>query len=148
MSNNTESNTSINIKELLYDNQRLSLLVVQLNKKLDSLQKENDKCHELINLLNKSKEEYKMEMKLEKAKIMNQLDKIKENYKIYSESHKQLFVIQKDNVNLKTENIISKEKIRNLSNIMMYIFILSHPATICKIRLFTVYPKIRQLGLG
>ena len=124
MSNNTESNTSINIKELLYDNQRLSLLVVQLNKKLDSLQKENDKCHELINLLNKSKEEYKMEMKLEKAKIMNQLDKIKENYKIYSESHKQLFVIQKDNVNLKTENIISKEKIRNLSNIMMYIFIL------------------------
>ena len=55
---------------------------------------------------------------------MNQLDKIKENYKIYSESHKQLFVIQKDNVNLKTENIISKEKIRNLSNIMMYIFIL------------------------
>lgn len=124
MSNNTESNTSINIKELLYDNQRLSLLVVQLNKKLDSLQNENDKCHELINLLNKSKEEYKMEMKLEKAKIMNQLDKIKENYKIYSESHKQLFVIQKDNVNLKTENIISKEKIRNLSNIMMYIFIL------------------------
>ena len=124
MSNNTESNTSINIKELLYDNQRLSLLVVQLNKKLDSLQKENDKCHELINLLNKSKEEYKMEMKLEKAKIMNQLDKIKENYKIYSESHKQLFVIQKDNVNLKTENIISKEKIRKLSNIMMYIFIL------------------------
>ena len=73
MSNNTESNTSINIKELLYDNQRLSLLVVQLNKKLDSLQKENDKCHELINLLNKSKEEYKMEMKLEKAKIMNQI---------------------------------------------------------------------------
>ena len=124
MSNNTESNTSINIKELLYDNQRLSLLVVQLNKKLDSLQKENDKCHELINLLNKSKEEYKMEMKLEKAKIMNQLDKIKETYQIYSESHKQLFIIQKDNVNLKTENIISKEKIRNLSNIMMYIFIL------------------------
>lgn len=124
MSNNTESNTSININELLYDNQRLSLLVVQLNKKIDSLQKENDKCHELINLLNKSKEEYKMEMKLEKAKIMNQLDKIKENYKIYSESHKQLFVIQKDNVNLKTENIIFKEKIRNLSNIMMYIFIL------------------------
>ena len=56
MSNNTESNTSINIKELLYDNQRLSLLVVQLNKKLDSLQKENDKCHELINLLHKTKE--------------------------------------------------------------------------------------------
>lgn len=26
----------------------------------------------------------------------------------------------------------------------MYTFILSHPATICKIRLLTVYPKIRQ----
>jgi len=24
----------------------------------------------------------------------------------------------------------------------------SHPATICKIRPFTLYPKIRQLGLG
>ncbi len=31
---------------------------------------------------------------------------------------------------------------------MIYIFILSHPATICKILPFTLYPKIKQLGFG
>lgn len=113
-----------NIQELLYDNQRLSEIVMELNNKIISLQSELDKCHELIELLSKENEETKQELKSEKSKIMEQLNKISENYKKYSESHQKLFIVEKEYSSLQTDRILQNKKISILSNLVMYIFIL------------------------
>lgn len=113
-----------NIQELLYDNQRLSEIVMELNNKIIFLQSELDKCHELIELLSKENEETKQELKSEKSKIMEQLNKISENYKKYSESHQKLFIVEKEYSSLQTDRILQNKKISILSNLVMYIFIL------------------------
>lgn len=113
-----------NIQEILYDNQRLSEIVMELNKKIISLQSELDKCHELIELLSKENEDTKQELKAEKSKIMAQLNKISENYKKYSESLQKLYLIEKEYSSLQTDKILQKKKISILSNLVMYIFIL------------------------
>lgn len=113
-----------NIQELLYDNRRLSEIVMELNNKIIFLQSELDKCHELIELLSKENEETKQELKSEKSKIMEQLNKISENYKKYSESHQKLFIVEKEYSSLQTDRILQNKKISILSNLVMYIFIL------------------------
>ena len=113
-----------NIQELLYDNRRLSEIVMELKNKIISLQSELDKCHELIELLSKENEETKQELKSEKSKIMEQLNKISENYKKYSESHQKLFIVEKEYSSLHTDRILQNKKISILSNLVMYIFIL------------------------
>ena len=113
-----------NIQELLYDNRRLSEIVMELNNKIISLQSELGKCHELIELLSKENEETKQELKSEKSKIMEQLNKISENYKKYSESHQKLFIVEKEYSSLQTDRILQNKKISILSNLVMYIFIL------------------------
>lgn len=111
-----KTNSTINFQFYLYDksdtfetliskNDKLRLLVVQANNKINSLIKQQN--------------EMENDYQIEKKSILQQLDKISENYKVYANSHKLLKTNEQKINNIMQSYSILNEQYSRAKNFLM-----------------------------